>query len=210
MPPLVRHLHAHIIHVAYNHDDWTWFRIWFAIATVTASIVLNLGIFTLLVSIHMALDVVKYRSRHDLSWLSTIVETLREGLVDIFFIVLGLLLGIALHHAVAIGGLGKMARLEVMLIDLVLRIGPRLKIAEHLLEVVLYWRHHYEEQFQPRAPLSRPEKVMFFATLTCVASILIIPLTTSLTLHDIGERMKHELTPRLELSISKTIGDLEL
>lgn len=204
----VHHISRHIVYVAHNHDDWPLFRVWFAVATVTASIVLNLGIFTLLVAIHMALDVIKYRTKHKLSWHWVFVETIREGLIDVFFIALGLLMGIAFHHAVAIGGLGKLARLEVMMLNLILRVGPRLKIAEHLLEVILYWKHHFEEQFTPRAPLNKPEKGILAATLVCVIGIAMVPLFTSMSWGDVGKAAQYELTPRLELSITKTIEGL--
>ncbi len=205
--PAVR-LHKCVVYVAHQHDEWPMFRIWFSILVVTASIVLNLGVFTLLVSLHMALDVVKYRGKYNLSWYWTVVETLRESLIDIFFIAFGLLLGIVFHHSVAIGGLGRMARLEYLFFNLILRVGPRLKIAEHLLEIFLYWKHHFEKQFVPHEPLSRSEKSILGATLVLTAGILLTPIITPLTYKDIGHTVAHELTPRLELGVTKTIDEI--
>ena len=197
-----------IVYVANEHDEWPMFRIWFSIAVVTASIVLNLGVFTLLVSMHMALDVVKYRGKYNLSWYWTGVETLRESLIDIFFIAFGLLLGIVFHHSVAIGGLGRMAKLEYVLLNLILRVGPRLKIAEHMLEIFLYWKHHFEKQFVPHEPLSKSEKTMLYATLVLTAGIVLAPIITPLTYKDVGRTVAHELTPRLELGVTKTIDEI--
>ena len=200
---------GHVIHVAHRHDDWKWFKVWFAVATVTASIVLNLGIFALLVSAHMVLDVIKYRTRHNLNWYWTGVETLREGLVDVFFISFGLLLSVAFHHEVAIGGLGRMARLEVLLLNLLLRVGPRIKIAEHLLEIVLYWKHHFEKAFIPHEKLSRSELSLLVAIIATTASIFVVPFFTDLTWIDIGNTMQYELTPRLEFGITHTLETLK-
>ena len=198
-----------VVYIAHKHDDWPMFRIWFAVAAVTASIVLNLGVFTLLVSTHIALDMVKYRSKHTLSWYWTVVESLRESLIDIFFVALGLVLALALHHsAFARGGLGRRVRLEEMVIILILRIGPRLKIAEHLLEIVMYWRHHYEEGFVPHAPLRRTEKGLLIATIILTASLFLTPLTTHLTWKDVGHTVAYELTPRLELGLTHTIDEV--
>jgi|GEM_PF-1761741 hypothetical protein len=199
----------HVVHVAHNHDDWAWFRIWFAIATVTASIVLNLGVFALLVVSHMVLDVIKYRSKHNLSWYWTFAETMREGLVDIFFISLGLLLGVAFHHAVAIGGLGRVARLEVLLLNMFLRVAPRFKIAEHLLEIFLYWKHHFEKPFIPHEPLSKSEKGLLFATIATTVAIVLVPYVTDITWLSVGQTIKYELTPRLEFGITHTLETLQ-
>lgn len=203
-----RRAHAHLLHVAHHHDEWPMFRIWFSVTTIVASIVLNLGVFAMLVALHMGLDVIKYRTKHRLSWHWVIVETLRESLVDVFFIALGLLLAVAFHHAVAIGGLGKLAELELLLLNLILRVGPRIKIAEHLLEVILYWKHHFEEQLPPRSPLNRSEKGFILATLIIVLGIVITPLTTPVTWENMGHTIQKELTPRLEFGITKTIEEV--
>lgn len=202
------HIHYHVLHVAHNHDNWVWFRAWFAIATVTASIVLNLGIFSLLVSTHMMLDIIKYRTKYELGWYWTIVETVRESLVDVFFITLGLLLSLFFHHAIAIGGLGRLAQLQRILLTLILRVGPRLMIGEHLLEVVMYWKHHFSKLFLPRQPLSRGEKTLCAATILIAFTILTTPYTTDLTWDDVGRTMRKELRPRLELNITETIEEL--
>jgi len=203
------YIHHHMLHVAHHHDDWTWFRIWFAIATVTASIILNLGIFALLVSTHMALDIIKYRTKYKLGWHWTIVETVRESLVDVFFIALGLLLSLIFHHAFAIGGLGRLAQLQRLMLILVLRIGPRLKIAQHLLEVVMYWKHHFVHLFVPHAPLSRGEKGLCAMTILIMLTIVTTPYTTSLTWEDVAGTMQYELRPRLELNITHTMAELK-
>lgn len=206
-PLLIR---ERVVYIAHHHDEWPAFRLWFAVTTVTASIVFNLGIFTLLVGCHMLLDVIKYRSKHQLSWHTTIIETLREGLVDIFFITLGLLLALAFHYTVAIGGLGRLARLEILILNLILRVGPRLKIAEHLLEIVMYWKHHMAEAFAPGAPLNKSEQYLLLANILIVCSILLAPFLTSMSSEAVTSTIKKELTPRLELSIMKTVEDLHI
>jgi len=208
MPNPIIQLHSRIVYVAHEHDTWPMFRIWFSVSTVAASIILNLGVFVLLVALHMALDSIKYRTKHKLAWHWVGVETLRESLMDIFFIALGLLFAIAFHHAVAIGGLGKLAEMEILLLNLVLRVGPRIKLAEHFLEIILYWKHHFEKQITPHAPLSKSEKGLCIAIAIIAIGIITTPYTTPVTWQQIGATMRRELTPRLELSITKTIQEV--
>ena len=206
---LFRRKVAHpILFLAHRHDDWPMFRLWFAVTTVTASIVFNLGIFTLLVSLHFVLDIIKYRSKHTLNWFWVIIESIRESIVDVFFIVLGLLLGIAFHYSVAIGGLGKLARLEILMLNLVLRVGPRLKIAEHLLEIVLYWKHHFEKPFVPHEQLSRSERSLLFATFIMGCTIFLVPFFTSMQWSEVSGTIQKELTPTLEINIMHTLESL--
>src|SRR3989344_2356676 len=204
----VRHVHTHILYVAHEHDEWPMFRIWFSISTIAASIILNLGVFVLLVTLHMTLDIIKYRTKHKLAWHWVGVETLRESLMDIFFIALGLLFAIAFHHAVAIGGLGRLAEMEILLLNLVLRVGPRIKLAEHFLDIILYCKHHFEKQLTPHAPLTRSEKGLLTATLIIAAGIAMTPYATPLTWKQVGHTMQRELTPRFEFGIAKTMTEV--
>lgn len=197
-----------ILLIAHRHDEWPMFRVWFTVATVVASIVFNLGIFFALVLCHMGLDVIKYRTRHGLKWDWVAVETVRESLVDVFFIVLGVLLAIIFHHTIAIGGLGRLGEFPILLLDLILRVGPRLKIAEHILEVVTYWKHHFTAPFVPRTPLSRGERKVCLATIAVTAITLLLPLLSSLTFENILHTAKRELTPRLEVNITRTMEEL--
>ncbi|MEK7137796.1 MAG: hypothetical protein AAB853_05960 [Patescibacteria group bacterium] len=198
-----------IILVAHRHDEWPMFRVWFTVATVVASIVFNLGIFFALVLGHMGLDVVKYRTLHHLKWGWVAIETVRESLMDIFFIVLGVLLAVIFHHTIAIGGLGRFGELPILLLDLILRVGPRLKIAEHILEVVTYWKYHFTAPFVPRTPLSQGERKVCYATLAVTAITLMLPILSSLTFENILHTAKRELTPRLEVNITRTIEELK-
>ena len=193
---------------AHRHDELSWFKIWFTISTVVASIVFNLGVFFLLVCMHMGLDTIKYKTRFKLSWRQTAIETYRESLLDLFFIVFGILLTLAFHHAAAIGGLGRLAEAEVLFLGLILRIGPRLKIAEHLLEVITYWKQHFHAKAAPLAPFTKGERWLSFATGLTTLCILLVPLLRTLTLVEVGRIAQRELTPRLELNIRKTVEEL--
>src|SRR3989344_8595705 len=184
-----------IVVFAHRHDELPWFRVWFTVATVVASIVFNLGIFFLLVLGHMGLDTIKYRTLHRLTWGWTIVETIRESLVDVFFIVLGLFLALAFHHAFAIGGLGRLAEAEILFLDFIQRDGPRPKIAEHLLEIVTYWKHHFAQKLIPRMPLTTGEKALCIATFAAALATVLTPVLTSLTWESASRIMQRELRP---------------
>ena len=52
------------------------------------------------------------------------------------------------------------------------------------------------------------EKATLFATIIILIGILVTPFTTPLTYKHIGDTMQHELTPRLEFNITKTLQEL--
>lgn len=197
-----------VVVFAHRHDTLPWFRLWFTVATVTASIIFNLGIFALLVLSHMGLDIIKYRTLHRLRWHSVFLETIRESLVDVFFITLGILLAILFHHSIAIGGLGRIGEVPMLALNIILRVGPRLKIAEHILEIVTYWQHHFTDLSQPGAPLTKGEKTLCAATFLTGALILLLTALSTLSWEQIYSTTKQELTPRLEVNITKTLDGL--
>lgn len=197
-----------IIVFAHRHDELPWFRVWFTVATVTASIVFNLGIFAVLVASHMGLDVIKYRTLFRLRWHLVAIETMRESLVDIFFITFGILLATLFHHSIAIGGLGRIGEVPMLALNMILRVGPRLQIAEHLLEVVTYWQHHFTELSKPGAPLTKGEKTLCAAMFFVVSLTVLLTTLSTLSWGQIYSTTRRELTPRLELNITKTLEEL--
>jgi len=197
-----------VVVFAHRHDTLPWFRTWFTVATVIASIIFNLGIFAMLVAVHMGLDIIKYRTLHGLCWRCVVFETIRESLVDIFFIALGILLAILFHHSVAIGGLGRLGEVPMFLLTMVLRVGPRLQIAEHILEIVTYWQHHFTTLNRPGTPLTKGEKTVCAATFFVLSLVLLLSALSALSWEEIYSTTKRELTPRLEVNIMKTVEEL--
>ena len=188
-----------ILSFVHIHDEKTWFRIGFSILAVCASVFLNLGVFALFVFAHMALDIVKYRTKHHLSWHWTAVETVRESLVDMFLIAIGLFFAMTLHGSVAIAGLGRLASLEAFLFAMLIRLLPKVHIAEHILEILLHWKKHSQEQNYPLSPLSKGERRRCLLTLSLLLGIALLPLLSTMSWDTLVGKLMLELIPQFSL-----------
>ena len=134
---------------AYVHDDLPVFHAVFLVLTFLAAIMFNLGTFGLLVAIHMCLDVVKYREHFGFTWIQTIEGVIRESLVDVALLMVGLVFAVYLHHSVGIASLSGLLRAEVSIVRTLAMLVPKLKILHHFLKIVAHI-HHYMETTHPR------------------------------------------------------------
>ena len=89
-------------HFAHVHDDLPAFHAGYLVLTILVASLLNLGVFGLLIIAHMALDYVKYREHHGFSWRRTMEGMVRESLVDIALLGVGVVFAVYFHHTVAL------------------------------------------------------------------------------------------------------------
>ena len=83
---------------AQHHDEFPAFHAGYLALTIIAAAMLNLGFFAVLVLIHMALDVYKYKVVHKSSWLEVAEGVFRESLLDITLLLLGLVFAVYLYN----------------------------------------------------------------------------------------------------------------
>jgi hypothetical protein len=134
---------------AHQHDDLPAFHAAFLVLAFITAGLLNLGAFGLLVIAHMSLDVVKYRERHHYSWKQTAEGVIRESLVDVTLLMVGLVFSVYLHHGVGVASVAGLMRAEVSVLRMAAMLVPKVKILHHFLKVVSHL-HHYLEQVHPR------------------------------------------------------------
>lgn len=134
---------------AHEHDDIVAFHAAFIILAFLCAGLFNLGAFALLIVAHMALDTVKYRERHSCSWRLTLEGVVRESLVDITLLLVGLVFAVYLHHSVGVASLAGLMRAELTIIRTVAMFVPKVKILHHFLKIMAHL-HHYLENVHPR------------------------------------------------------------
>lgn len=157
---------------AHEHDDIAAFHATFIVLAFLSAILFNLGAFGLVIIAHMALDTVKYRERHQFTWRETAEGVLRESLVDVTLLLVGLVFAVYLHHSVGVSSLAGLMHAEIAFIRSIAMVVPKIKILHHFLKIMAHL-HHYLEQVHPRhrQGWSQLDYLCFYF---CGASILLI------------------------------------
>lgn len=163
---------------AHAHDELPAFHAAYIALAFLAAALLNLGAFALLVIGHMVLDVLKYREVHGLTWRLTALGVLRESLVDITLLAIGLVFAVYLHHSVGIASLSGLLRAELTVLRMFGTLIPKAKILHDILKVVAHL-HHYLEQVHPRLRQSWSQLehyCMYFLVISVLLLIFAAPL----------------------------------
>jgi len=77
-----------------DHDDIPAFKASFFVLSLLSAALLNFGAFGLLIVAHMGLDIVKYREVHGYSWSITMRGVVRESIMDMTLLIMGLVITI--------------------------------------------------------------------------------------------------------------------
>lgn len=134
---------------AHAHDELPAFRAAYIALAFLVAALLNLGAFAVLIAAHMMLDVFKYRDVHRLSWKLTVEGVLRESLVDVTLLVVGIVFAVYLHHSVWIASVSGLMRAELTVLRAMGMLLPKAKILHDVLMVMAHI-HYYLEQVHPK------------------------------------------------------------
>lgn len=181
---------------AHEHDDIVAFHATFVLLAFLCAGLFNLGAFALLILAHMALDTVKYREKHACSWKHTIEGVVRESLVDITLLLVGLVFAVYLHHSVGVSSLAGLMRAELTLIRSVAMFVPKIKILHHFLKIMAHL-HHYLQQVHPslRKRWSGLDYLCFyFCGISLMLLIFAAPLM-NVDAHVVQSVLMYELIP---------------
>lgn len=129
-----------------QHDDLPAFHAAYLVLTLLAAALFNLGFFAALIALHMALDLFKYRDVHHYSWKKTIEGMVRESIIDVSLLSMGLAVSVYLHPSLPLfAGVKGLMLAEITLLRAVGVITPKLKILYDFLKIVahvdLYLKH---------------------------------------------------------------------
>jgi hypothetical protein len=163
---------------AHQHDDLPAFHAAYLVLTLLAAALFNLGFFALLIALHMLLDVFKYRDVHHYSWKRTVEGMVRESIVDISLLLMGLAVAVYLHPSLPlfVGVQGVMLA-EITVLRAVGVISPKLKILYDFLKVVAHidlYLHHVHPRLGKGA--SMIEYVALLSLFVSLGLLVIAPL----------------------------------
>ncbi len=129
--------------LAREHDELPAFKAAYLVVAFIIAAMFNMGAFALLIAAHMALDIVKYRDVHGCGLMKTVVGVLRESLLDLMLLSLGLFFAVTFHHSVAMAGLSGLLRAEITLIGGFGTVIPKFEILHHFVQTILHLHAHF-------------------------------------------------------------------
>lgn len=184
---------------AHTHDEVPAFHAGYLVLTFLVAAMFNLGTFALLILAHMALDVVKYREVHGYSWKGVVKGTVRENLIDVTLLFVGLVFAVYLHHSVVgFAIVSGYMRAEITIIRALGTIIPKLEILHHLLKIASHIQH-YLDSIHPRMrkDWSQLEKVCLTSFAISVLLLVLAPSILGLDALTLTEIFREEMIPSL-------------
>lgn len=161
----------------HEHDELPAFHAAYLLLTFLVAVLLNLGVFAVLVAAHMALDLVKYREVHGYGWMQTVRATFIESVADLMLLSLGTFFAVYLDHGAGVVALAGFLEFEGALARAIALFIPRIEILSHFLHVVSDVRHHLREAtVKKRQVLSLGQKLCVITLTACVALTALSPV----------------------------------
>jgi hypothetical protein len=163
---------------AHQHDDLPAFHAAYLVLTLLAAALFNLGFFALLIAMHMMLDVFKYRDVHHYSWSKTIEGVIRESMIDVSLLVMGVTIAVYLHPSLALfTGLKGILLAEITILRAIGVISPKLKILYDFLKIFAHV-DLYIRKIHPRLGkgASSIEYVAMLSLLVSIGLLFIAPI----------------------------------
>lgn len=192
-------------HIAYasfsrfakTHDDLPAFHAAYLVLTILAAALLNLGFFAMIIGIHMALDIVKYREYHGFTWKRTFEGVIRESVVDVTLLSMGLVFAIFLHPSLTgMMGMQGLMLAEVTILRAVGVMTPKLKIVFEFLKILSHL-DHYMTTLHPRLGkhTSMIEYVCMFSLCVTMGMLISAPLLLDITVERFLGMLVSEMLP---------------
>lgn len=136
--------------LARSHDDLPAFNAAYWILTLLAAMLFNAGAFMMLVAGHMALDVYKYRDIHGKRWTKVAEGVMRENLIDVSVISLGVAFAVYCHSTLPIfAGIHGLIRTEIAVVNAIVQVTVKTHVLHGIL-TILADVHQYLSSMHPR------------------------------------------------------------
>jgi len=183
-------------HFLHTHDDYPAFHAGFLVLTLLIAALFNLGMFALLIAVHMGLDYVKYTERHGFATRKAMVGVLSESIIDITLLMVGLVFAVYLHHSaglIAASGLLRAGGYSARAFGIVL---PKLEVLYHFCDTLMNPQEHMDHfDEEVRARWTMAMTIAVCAVVSCVLLLLIAPSILSINALETGSIIVHQLTP---------------
>lgn len=150
-----------------SHDDLPAFNAAYWLLTLLAAMLFNAGAFMLLIVGHMVLDVYKYRDIHGKNWRKVAEGVVRESLIDVSVVSLGVAFAVYCHTALPlIAGLRGIVRTEIAILNGLVQVIAKTHVLHGFL-TILADVHTYLEKAHPRMG-----KRLSFVEVVCVLGLI--------------------------------------
>ena len=187
-----------IRHFAHRHDDIPAFHAGYLVLTLLSAALFNLGTFAVLILIHMGLDLFKYREHLGYGWKLTFEGMVRESLLDITLLTIGLVFSVYLHHTVAFVGISGLMRTELTVLRLFGTLIPKVKILHNFLKVMAHLRHYLDHTHAHlRQHWSGIDRVCLFSIGLCSFLLFFAAPLLHTNFGHIGMILSEELIPSI-------------
>lgn len=183
---------------AHEHDDIPAFHAAFLVGTILCAAVFNLGFYAILIVAHVALDIVKYRDVHHMSFRQTVKAAALESIGDIALFLLALNFAVYLNHTFMLNALSGMMRSELTVLRAFGTMVPKIRILENMCAIALNF-HGYMHTPHPALDrkLSRLEKWSIRTIVVSIVLLVIAVFMFQANQWDLAQVLAHELIPSL-------------
>ena len=166
-----------LTYFAKHHDELPAFHAAYLALTIIAAAMLNLGFFAVLVLIHMALDVYKYKVVHHGTWAEVAEGVVRESLLDITLLLLGMVFAVYLYNVTLGGGTTELS-IKMNILRAMLLFIPKLTILHHFLKVVSHVHHYIQNMHVHIHKPWRPVEIT--CMVICLIALFLLAFAPSL------------------------------
>lgn len=157
----------------HNHDELPAFQAGFIVFTFLAAAFFNLGFFFLLILVHMALDYLKYRSKHGYSVEQSLRSSVIESSVDIALFFVGLVLAAFFRHSSAVIGVSGVLRSQLTVGYALAVLVPKYRIFSDTEQLIVHLHSHlHPSDVYPHAPLTTAQRIAFILIVLCIFSLI--------------------------------------
>ena len=178
---------------ARDHDEMPAFRAGYMVITFLIAALFSLGMFGALIVVHMGLDIVKYR-HHRYGIGATFVAMLRESLVDMTLLGLGMVFAVYFHTSLPlIAGVSGLLRAELTVVQGIGTVLPKMKMLQRFIETMTNINLYFSKTIRKTQELRPVELWCFFILGTIVSLLLLAPFVLGIT----GDHYRTILTEQL-------------
>lgn len=182
--------------LAHEHDDMQAFHAAFVVLTLLIAALFNLGLFALLIAAHMSLDIVKYREVHHLDWRLTLRGVLRESLVDIFLLCLGLFLAVYFHHTAGIVAVSGLMIAEGTIAKAIGLFLSKIEILYHIVNVFTSVKTHLRDvRVSPMRSWTIGEQMLLSLSVIAVLAVTFSSYLLQIPGSELEEILVRQLVP---------------
>lgn len=122
---------------AHEHDEIPAFHAAFLVGTILCAAVFNLGFYLLIILAHIALDFVKYREVHKMSWRKTLKAAALESIGDVALFLTALTFAVYLNHTYMLSALSGLMRANLTVLKAFGTLLPKIRILENICSIAL-------------------------------------------------------------------------